>query len=61
MMKKMYISPEMIIRGISLEGPLADSYTATVETPDPEQPEPGFEMGDARQKWTDKGNDIWED
>ena len=58
-MKKMYILPEMIVRRISLEGPLADSYSTPIETPeDPD--DPSFEMGEARGgSWDNEDDDIW--
>lgn len=57
MMKKEYITPEVLLRTVILEGFIADSLPL-VDNPDPDDP-PTWD--DVESRDNDKSFDVWED
>ena len=63
MMKKEYITPEMIIRQVILEGIMQpQSSLDLVDDPLPQNPGWGVqESKEGNGLWSDDNNDVWED
>ena len=57
MMKKEYLTPEMIVRNVCIEGIMQQDSVPLVDDPDPEI---GWDDQDAKDK-ADNSFSIWED
>ena len=60
-MKKEYITPEMIVRHVFIEGIMQQLSTQIGDDPTPGIGWGQQESKDGDDLWPDNGNDLWED